>query len=173
MTDTTRYSPSEFMGAIMLQTRDGEYVRFDDYAALLTRAEAAEAERDALQAKLALAVEALSFTVRADNLRDFYHSLPNDKNRIGDKRSKKGHARDAWLRAFRKAAKNARATLAQLTADTSPDPRIEGWNAAIEAAARKVEIHNLGRNKDRADRMLASIRTIPCPYTPKEGKDDE
>jgi hypothetical protein len=67
-----------------------------------------------LEAKLAKAVEAVSLTVRADNLRETYHALPNDHNRIGDKRSRKGHAREAWLRAFRKAAKTSRATLAEI-----------------------------------------------------------
>jgi hypothetical protein len=47
-------------------------------------------------------------------LREAYHALPNDHNRIGDKRSRKGHAREAWLRAFRKAAKTSRATLAEI-----------------------------------------------------------
>jgi hypothetical protein len=67
-----------------------------------------------LEAKLAKAVEAVSLTVRADNLREAYHALPNDHNRIGDKRSRKGHAREAWLRAFRKAAKTSRAVLAEI-----------------------------------------------------------
>jgi hypothetical protein len=66
------------------------------------------------EAKLAKAVEAVSLTVRADNLREAYHALPNDHNRIGDKRSRKGHAREAWLRAFRKAAKTSRAVLAEI-----------------------------------------------------------
>lgn len=51
----------------------------------------------------------------------------------------------------------------------TPDPRLEGWNAAIEAAARKVEVHNLGRNKDRADRMLASAPS-PAPTSPRRAK---
>jgi hypothetical protein len=68
----------------------------------------------AAEAKLAKAVEAVSLTVRADNLREAYHALPNDHNRIGDKRSRKGHAREAWLRAFRKAAKTSRAVLAEI-----------------------------------------------------------
>ena len=67
-----------------------------------------------LEAKLAKAVEALSSTRRADDLREAYHRLPNDKNRIGDKKSKKSRARDAWLRAFRKAAKEASAVLAEI-----------------------------------------------------------
>jgi Lar family restriction alleviation protein len=66
------------------------------------------------EAKLAKAMEAVSLTVRADNLRETYHALPNDHNRIGDKRSRKGRAREAWLRAFRKAAKTSRATLAEI-----------------------------------------------------------
>ena len=60
---------------------------------------------------------ALSYTVRADNLREAYHALPNERAPIGGKRSRKGHARDAWLRAFRKAAKNARTALAELQGD--------------------------------------------------------
>lgn len=55
--------------------------------------------------------EAVTMTLRADNLREVYHAMPNDHNRIGDKRSRKSHARDAWLRAFRKAAKLSRAAL--------------------------------------------------------------
>ena len=73
-----------------------------------------EAERDDLRAKLDAAVEAVSLAVRADNLREAYHALPNDKNRIGDKRSRKGRARDAWLRAFRKAAAASRAAIAAM-----------------------------------------------------------
>ena len=60
---------------------------------------------------------------------------------------------------------------------STPDPRIEGWNAAIEAARQK--------RHDVADMIGAkpcsvvhsalceyanSIRAIPCPYQPKEGK---
>jgi hypothetical protein len=74
----------------------------------------------ATEAKLAKAVEAVSLTVRADNLREAYHALPNDHNRIGDKRSRKGHAREAWLRAFRKAAKTSRATLAEIEGTNAP-----------------------------------------------------
>ena len=66
---------------------------------------------DQLRAENERLREALSLTVRTDDLREVYHSLPNDRNRIGDKRSRKSHARDAWLRAFRKAAKEARAAL--------------------------------------------------------------
>lgn len=54
---------------------------------------------------------ALTLTIRADELRELYHALPNDGHRIGQKRSPKGHARDAWLRAFRKAANASRAAL--------------------------------------------------------------
>ncbi|WP_288951081.1 hypothetical protein, partial [uncultured Paracoccus sp.] len=73
-------------------------------AEVISRAEKAEAENQRLR-------EALSLTKRADDLREVYHRLPNERNRIGDKRSRKSHARDAWLRAFRKAAKAARAAL--------------------------------------------------------------
>ena len=66
----------------------------------------------ALSERVRALEEAVSLTRRADDLREVYHSLPNDRNRIGDKRSRKSHARDAWLRAFRKAAKSARAALA-------------------------------------------------------------
>ena len=78
------------------------------------RAGHAEEQWGRCEAKLAKAVEAVSLTVRADNLRETYHALPNDHNRIGDKRSRKGRAREAWLRAFRKAAKTSRATLAEI-----------------------------------------------------------
>lgn len=75
------------------------------------RADAAEAEVAQLQDENARLREAVTMTLRADNLREVYHAMPNDHNRIGDKRSRKGHARDAWLRAFRKAAKLSRAAL--------------------------------------------------------------
>ena len=71
--------------------------------------------RDSLTAMTANAealAEAVSLTCRADELREKYHKLPNDHNRIGEKRSKKSHARDAWLRAFRKAAKYSRSAIA-------------------------------------------------------------
>lgn len=74
-----------------------------------------EAANKELEAKLAMAERALSLTWRADHLRELYHQLPNDKNRIGDKRSRKSHARDAWLRAFRKAARESRTAIAELT----------------------------------------------------------
>ena len=79
---------------------------------------ALSAERDRLTAENAMLRGALSLVVRADTLREVYHALPNDKNRIGDKRSKKGHARDAWLRAFRKAAKAALAASQPRKTDT-------------------------------------------------------
>jgi chromosome segregation ATPase len=83
---------------------DAEALRAEVYR--LSHAHAAEkATREAME-------EVLSLIRRADDLREAYHRLPNDKNRIGEKRSRKSHARDAWLRAFRKAAASARATLA-------------------------------------------------------------
>lgn len=69
----------------------------------------AQAAKD--KARIERLEAAASLTRRADDLREAYHRLPNDHNRIGDKRSKKGHARDAWLRAFRKAAAASRAAL--------------------------------------------------------------
>ena len=59
-------------------------------------------------------VNALTLVARAHDLREFYHALPNDRHRIGEKRSPKGHAREAWLRAFRKSAKAAAAALAAI-----------------------------------------------------------
>lgn len=64
-------------------------------------------------------VDALTLIVRAHDLRESYHALPNDHHRIGEKRSPKGHAREAWLRAFRKSAKAAAAALAAIK-----DPKI-------------------------------------------------
>lgn len=97
MTNTTRYDPSEFAGLQgMVKSDCEEDVGFDDYADILARAEAAEAERDALQAKLAVAVEALSSA--ADDLDDY---SPLTGNTIETT-----------------ASRSARAALAQLTADT-------------------------------------------------------
>ena len=77
-------------------------------------AESAENLRSlaAMTANAEALADAVSLTCRADELREKYHKLPNDHNRIGEKRSKKSHARDAWLRAFRKAAKYSRSALA-------------------------------------------------------------
>lgn len=92
-------------------------------------------------------MQAVSLTVKADNLREAYHALPNDKNRIGDKKSRKSQAREAWLRAFRKAAATSRAALAPaqpaLTSNSvdgsqKPDPAINVWNAALDAAAKAL-----------------------------------
>ncbi|QDP48414.1 MAG: hypothetical protein Tp118SUR00d2C21406231_30 [Prokaryotic dsDNA virus sp.] len=125
-----------------------------------TRAEAAEAERDALQAKLAVAVE---------GLRDTLGMLDDPTG--GE------HVRD-----MRGASQIIRHTLSKitLTADTpTPDPRIEGWNAAIEAAAKllrhyAVEKGNTKTGNGRTAIFYArKVEAIPCPYQPKEGKDDE
>jgi hypothetical protein len=70
------------------------------------RAEAAEAREAVLR-------DALCKVVAAGNLRGHYHALPNDRVRIGGKRSAKGKARDVWLKAFRRAEKAARAALQQ------------------------------------------------------------
>ena len=49
-------------------------------------------------------VEAARKTLVAAELREIYHRIPNDKNRIGDPKSPKAKARDAWLKAFRRAS---------------------------------------------------------------------
>lgn len=49
-------------------------------------------------------VEAARKMLVAAELREIYHRLPNDKNRIGDPKSPKAKARDAWLKAFRRAS---------------------------------------------------------------------
>lgn len=109
------------------------------------RAEAAEAERDALQAKLALAVA-------------FIEDLEGCEWPINAQ---------------------AKRILATLTADTIPAPRIEGWNAAIEAAAKllrhyAVEKGNTKTGNGRTAIFYArKVEAIPCPYQPKEVKDDD
>ena len=55
----------------------------------------------------------------ATDLREIYHRLPNDKNRIGDPKSPKAKARDAWLKAFRRASS---ATSLALAAIKEPKP---------------------------------------------------
>lgn len=87
-----------------LALAQGHEERMKDMAKIADTLRELSEERDALR-------KALSCTVRADNLREAYHALPNERQAIGRKRSRKGHARDAWLRAFRKAAKNARAAI--------------------------------------------------------------
>lgn len=47
-------------------------------------------------------------------LREIYHRLPNDKNRIGDPKSPKAKARDAWLKAFRRASSATSLALAAI-----------------------------------------------------------
>lgn len=115
--------------------------------------ERAKAERDALQAKLALAVEALtpSGETKAAYIAEVETSCPDGRSHT-----------ISWT-ATKDVMKMIRAR-AQLTADTPPDPRIEGWNAAIEAAAEIYE--------EQFNRLSILIRAIPCPYHPKE-KDDE
>ena len=81
----------------------------------LDKAEDRERVADHMAAKYLARAEqmeaALTLTIRADDLRDVYHAMPNDNHRIGQKRSPKAHARDAWLRAFRKAAIACRTAL--------------------------------------------------------------
>lgn len=81
-----------------------EYLRADLVPGWSDRVEALETENAWLR-------EALMQTARADDLREAYHRLPNDHCRPGQKKSPKSVARDAWLRAFRRAARQARAAL--------------------------------------------------------------
>ena len=59
-------------------------------------------------------VEAARKTLVAAELREIYHRLPNDKNRIGDPKSPKAKARDAWLKAFRRASSATSLALAAI-----------------------------------------------------------
>lgn len=118
--------------------RDRQY---DENVNRIAQQAAAEARAEAAEAELAVARAALTYTVRADNLREAYHALPNERAPIGGKRSRKGHARDAWLRAFRKAAKNARKALASLDEDTpTPAPEVSVGEAKEHAIDTIEEI---------------------------------
>lgn len=64
-------------------------------------------------------VEAARKMLVAAELREIYHRLPNDKNRIGDPKSPKAKAKDAWLKAFRRASS---ATSLALAAIKEPKP---------------------------------------------------
>ena len=67
---------------------------------------------DALQVpEVQALVVAARKTILAAEMREAYHRLPNDRNRIGDPKSKKSKARDAWLKAFRRAALSAEIAL--------------------------------------------------------------
>ncbi len=59
-------------------------------------------------------VEAARKMLVATDLREIYHRLPNDKNRIGDPKSPKAKARDAWLKAFRRASSATSLALAAI-----------------------------------------------------------
>ena len=59
-------------------------------------------------------VEAARKMLVAAELREIYHRLPNDKNRIGDPKSPKAKARDAWLKAFRRASSATSLALAAI-----------------------------------------------------------
>ena len=59
-------------------------------------------------------VEAARKMLVAAELREIYHRLPNDKNRIGDPKSHKAKARDAWLKAFRRASSATSLALAAI-----------------------------------------------------------
>jgi hypothetical protein len=235
MTDTTRESLERYAepdkSGVLWKDPDGLWVKHSDYAALLTRAEAVEAERDAamtealslaktlhanhysdvpqwepfdypagvisqidnmvagiierakaerdaLQAKLAVAVEAGEYLLRAfDAINDRPHRYRADDVFL----MVKNGSRIASVY-------DARAALATLTADTPPDPRIEGWNAAIEAAAEIAKRYHTKANEriktdpkdaDRHEECAATAGSIrhaiclmSCPYTPKEGKEN-
>jgi hypothetical protein len=62
-------------------------------------------------------VEAARQTMVANELREAYHRLPNERNRIGDPKSRKAKARDAWLKAFRRASSATAAALAGFKGD--------------------------------------------------------
>jgi hypothetical protein len=62
-------------------------------------------------------VEAARQTMVASELREAYHRLPNDKNRIGDPKSRKSKTRDAWLKAFRRASSATAAAIAAFKGD--------------------------------------------------------
>ena len=64
-------------------------------------------------------VEAARKMLVVAELREIYHRLPNDKNRIGDPKSPKAKARDAWLKAFRRASSATSLALAAIK-----DPKI-------------------------------------------------
>ncbi len=59
-------------------------------------------------------VEAARKTLVAAELREIYHRIPNDKNRIGDPKSPKAKARDAWIKAFRRASSATSLALAAI-----------------------------------------------------------
>ena len=59
-------------------------------------------------------VEAARKMLVAAELREIYHRLPNDKNRIGDPKSPKAKAKDAWLKAFRQASSATSLALAAI-----------------------------------------------------------
>jgi Holliday junction resolvasome RuvABC endonuclease subunit len=69
-------------------------------------------ERQDMMKRLEEARGVIGEFVAADNLRETYHRMPNDKARIGDGKSPKARARDAWLKAFRRCGVSARAFLA-------------------------------------------------------------
>ena len=64
-------------------------------------------------------VDAARKMLVASELREIYHRLPNDKNRIGDPKSPKAKAKDAWLKAFRRASSATSLAIAAIK-DTKP-----------------------------------------------------
>ena len=59
-------------------------------------------------------VDALEKVVAADNARNHYHKLPNERLPIGSRKSTKSRAKTAWLKAFRRSADASHAALAAL-----------------------------------------------------------
>lgn len=56
----------------------------------------------------------------------------------------------------------------------APEPRIEGWNAAIEAAHAAVGGMPIPIGATKyAWQAQDAIRSIPCPYQPKETPNDQ
>lgn len=83
-----------------------------DSADVLTTLPAAVTLADALKVpEVRAMVEAARKTILAAEMREAYHHLPNDRNRIGDPKSRKSKARDSWLKAFRRAALSAEIAL--------------------------------------------------------------
>lgn len=99
-----------------------------------------------------------------------------------------------WTKVEKIRAKQAAKPKHSPLPQTAPDPRIEGWSAAIEAAAEKADEvrqllsiaqgdafqaghdtkgYRLHCAQEAVLSIVQAIRAIPCPYTPKEGKDDE
>ena len=125
-----------------------------------------EDERDALKAKLSVAVDALN---------NAFRSLVFPVSKKLNPRGWDLQPRESiWY-----GVKTIQCTLDTLNADTTPDPRVEGWNAAIKAAAKLLRIYAVEKGNTKTGNGRTAIfyarkvETLPCPYQPKEGKDDD